>query len=239
MDAAQLVFNLNSEHPDALRAFYRDIVRLKPHPDMGEGALIAATTPFIIDSHSALSGRAREPARTIFNFMVDDLVREQARMEAAGARFLTNGGTPATGQISFSTFVDPDGNYGQIFQGDGFPAGTEMFAVMRHSGEADRLRDFFRNVLGLSDDFPHLGNPFMAGETAIYIGSHSEVHGAARESARTMLNLFVGDLAAEQKRLEDRGVTFIRSAGKEYWGGVISTFVDPDGNYLQLIEFRP
>ena len=35
------------------------------------------------------------------------------------------------------------------------------------------------------------------------------------------------------------GVTFIRTAGKEEWGGVISTFLDPDGNYVQIIEYKP
>ena len=49
----------------------------------------------------------------------------------------------------------------------------------------------------------------------------------------------VADLAAEQKRIEGQGVKFIRSAGREEWGGVISTFADPDENYLQLIEFQP
>jgi len=54
-----------------------------------------------------------------------------------------------------------------------------------------------------------------------------------------LLNFFVEDLAAEQARLEGHGVEFVRKAGKEYWGGVISTFVDPDGNYCQLIEYQP
>ena len=45
--------------------------------------------------------------------------------------------------------------------------------------------------------------------------------------------------AAEQSRLEEQGVKFIRTAGKEYWGGVISTFLDPDGNYCQLVQYKP
>ncbi len=40
-------------------------------------------------------------------------------------------------------------------------------------------------------------------------------------------------------RLLARGVTFIRDPEREPWGGVITTFLDPDGNYLQLIEFKP
>ena len=54
-----------------------------------------------------------------------------------------------------------------------------------------------------------------------------------------LINFFVDDLAAEQARLEGLGVKFIRTAGREEWGGVISTFLDPDGNYCQLIQFRP
>lgn len=54
-----------------------------------------------------------------------------------------------------------------------------------------------------------------------------------------LIDFFVDDLKAEQARLESRGVKFIRKEGKEYWGGVISTFLDPDGNYCQLIEYKP
>jgi predicted enzyme related to lactoylglutathione lyase len=235
MDVSSVVFNLNSPQPDKLRAFYAGLIGLKPNPQMGEGALIAATTPFLVDSHDALSGPTREPARTMTNFMVDDVVKEQARLEAAGVRLL---GPPSDDVISFATFVDADGSYGQIFSMPGTPPGAEGFALMRHSADPERLKDFMRNVVGLSDDHPELGNPFIAGGTSIYIGAHSDVTGPSKEPARALINFFVGDLAAEQKRIEEHGVKFIRSAGREPWGGIISTFADPDGNYLQLIEFR-
>ncbi len=170
------------------------------------------------------------------NFAVDDVAKEQRRLEAAGVRFL---GKPSAEPISFSTFVDPDGNYGQIFSMEGAPPGNEFFAVQRFSDEPVRLREFYRDVVGLSDDHPGMGNPFIAGDAAIYIGWHSDLHGPTKEPARIMLNLFVADLAAEQKRIEGHGVRFIRTAGREYWGGVISTFPDPDGNYVQIIEFKP
>ncbi|OAI41474.1 hypothetical protein AYO38_03550 [bacterium SCGC AG-212-C10] len=230
-----LIVNLNSEQPEALVAFYRDKIGLKPNPMMGETALMAANTAFIIDGHSELKGSTKEPARILFNFATDDVAAEKARLEALGVQFL---GPPSNDVISFATFVDPDGNYGQIFSMQGAPAGLEMFAIMRHSADAERARTFYRDVVGLSDDFPDLGNPFMAGETSIYLGAHSEVHGPTKEPPRVLLNLPVADLAAEQKRIEGHGVTFIRSAGQEPWGGVISTFADPDGNYLQLMEYH-
>jgi predicted enzyme related to lactoylglutathione lyase len=231
-----LIVNINSEDPQALFAFYRDKIGLKPNPEMGETTLMAATTPFVIDGHSEVKGASKEPPRTIFNFSVDDVVKEKARLEAAGVQFL---GPPSNDPISFATFTDPDGNYGQVFSMAGAPAGLQMFAVARTSEDAPRMQEFYRNVVGLSDDSPQLGNPFMAGETFLYVSPHSEVHGPAQEPPRVLLNFVVEDLAAEQKRIEGHGVKFIRTAGKEPWGGVLSTFIDPDGNYLQLMEFHP
>ena len=98
---------------------------------------------------------------------------------------------------------------------------------------------FYRDVVGISDDHPEMGNPFIMGTTWMYIGPHSEVHGPAPEPARLLVNFFVADVAAEQTRLEGLGVAFSRSMAREPWGGIISTFADPDGNYLQLVEFRP
>ena len=80
---------------------------------------------------------------------------------------------------------------------------------------------------------------FDVAGAALLVDGHSEVHGPAKEPQRVLINFFVADLAAEQGRLEGLGVEFIRTAGREFWGGVISTFLDPDGNYCQLIEFSP
>jgi predicted enzyme related to lactoylglutathione lyase len=230
-----LIVNLNSENPEALAAFYRDKIRLKPNPMMGESAFTVGSTAFVIDGHSEVKGKAKEPPRTLFNFSVDDVNAAKARLEGEGVEFL---GPPSDDVISFATFVDPDGNYGQIFTMTGAPAGLEMLALTRSSEDVERLRTFLRDIVGLNDNFPDLGNPFLVGESSMYVGFHSDVHGQTQEPPRVLLNLPVKDLAAEQKRLEEQGVKFIRSAGKEAWGGVISTFLDPDGNYLQLMEYH-
>jgi uncharacterized glyoxalase superfamily protein PhnB len=108
-----------------------------------------------------------------------------------------------------------------------------------NSENPNQLGAFYRDKIGLEPN-PDIGeNAFNAGGTMFLIDGHSEVSGKNSDAPRVLINFFVDDLAAEQKRLEDQGVEFIRSAGKEYWGGVISTFVDPDGNYGQLIEFKP
>ena len=70
------------------------------------------------------------------------------------------------------------------------------------------------------------------------IDGHSEVHGPTKESPRVLIDLMVDDIDAEESRLRSAGVEFIRSKGEEYWGGIISTFKDPDGNYCQIMSMK-
>ena len=115
------------------------------------------------------------------------------------------------------------------------------FIININSEHPERLLAFYRDVVGLpAHSDPNRESTLMVyGGTELVFDGHSKVRGQAPQPERVLLNFFVEDLTAEQKRLEAAGVKFIRSTGKEYWGGVISTFADPDGNYLQLIEFRP
>lgn len=107
------------------------------------------------------------------------------------------------------------------------------------SEKPEQLVSFYKDVVGL-EPRPEMGEgAFDAGGASFHIDGHSETKGPTKEPQRVLVNFFVDDLAAEQKRIEGQGVTFIRTAGKEEWGGVISTFIDPDGNYCQLIEFKP
>ena len=117
---------------------------------------------------------------------------------------------------------------------------VQQFILNVNSPDPERLLAFYRDVVGLP---PHPDeqreSTLMAGATEIVFDNHSAVTGPQEQPERMLMNFFVADLAAEQARLEAQGVRFIRTGGREYWGGVISTFVDPDGNYAQLIEFRP
>jgi predicted enzyme related to lactoylglutathione lyase len=108
-----------------------------------------------------------------------------------------------------------------------------------NSDDPIRLAAFYRDIVQLPP-IPDMGeSAFDAGSgAALIIDGHPEITGPTREPARYLVDFMVDDLAAEQARLEAAGVRLIRTAGQEPWGGVISTFVDPDGNYAQLIEFK-
>ena len=105
------------------------------------------------------------------------------------------------------------------------------------SEQPERLTEFYRDVIGLPMN--DRGDALLVGpEAQILIDGHSETKGPAKEPQRVLINMFVDDIAKEQAALEAKGVKFICDNGKEYWGGTISTFTDPDGNYLQMLEFK-
>lgn len=108
-----------------------------------------------------------------------------------------------------------------------------------NSADPARLTAFYRDVVQLPPE-PGAGETaFRAGETLFVIDGHSDLTGDTKEPPRYLINFLVEDIAAEEARLTGQGVACIRSQGREFWGGIISTFIDPDGNYFQLVEFKP
>ena len=95
---------------------------------------------------------------------------------------------------------------------------------------------FYRDILGLTPAPELSAGAFALGGSFLIVSGHSRVTGPATDAVRYLINFVVDDLDGEQARLEASGVEFVRRGGEEPWGGRISTFLDPDGNYYQLIE---
>lgn len=53
----------------------------------------------------------------------------------------------------------------------------------------------------------------------------------------TGLSFMVADIAASQRELAAAGVGFDAEPSKQDWGGWLSTFADPAGNRLQLVQY--
>jgi predicted enzyme related to lactoylglutathione lyase len=107
---------------------------------------------------------------------------------------------------------------------------TENFAVMAR---------FYRDVLGLSPrsvkaDFIN----FAWGGLRLSVAAHDGVHGVARDPLRIMINFAVEDIDAAVARLQAAAVAFTRLPEAEEWGGRVATFLDPDGNTLQLLQLQ-
>ena len=120
-------------------------------------------------------------------------------------------------------------------------AGTiQGFAGVLIWTEAPRfpaMARFYRDQLGLT---PRTSKPdfinFDWGGVRLSVGVHDRVEGRSADPLRIMVNLAVEDIHAVHARLAGAGVVFTRPPEAEAWGGRVATFLDPDGNLLQLLE---
>lgn len=110
------------------------------------------------------------------------------------------------------------------------------------SEDLNNLLPFYRDVLGLkvvhqSEGFVVLGEENSESAT-LGLGTHSEVHGSNSDPARHMVGLESDDLAADWQQLKEAGVEFIENP-TEYGGDMsIATLKDPEGNLVQLWQYR-
>jgi predicted enzyme related to lactoylglutathione lyase len=74
------------------------------------------------------------------------------------------------------------------------------------------------------------------GPVQYFIEEHSEVSGPTQEPARIIINLDVDDARAVEAHLKEQGVKWIRPVEQENFG-LIGTVADPDGNYVQIIQW--
>jgi predicted enzyme related to lactoylglutathione lyase len=119
--------------------------------------------------------------------------------------------------------------------------GTTIFTE-----DVDRLAAFYRDVVGLPVN-PNSGTDPASGETfyvlgpangpTLNVGKHSEVHGTNADPARHISGLLTDDIEADFQRLKSQGVGFIEEPTPAGDGLRIATFKDPDGNYIQLLQF--
>jgi catechol 2,3-dioxygenase-like lactoylglutathione lyase family enzyme len=101
----------------------------------------------------------------------------------------------------------------------------------------DAMARFYRDRLGLA---PRTSKPdfinFAWGGVRLSVSVHDRVSGISRDPFRIMVNLAVDDIRAVHARLAQAGVVFTRPPEAEEWGGQVASFLDPDGNLLQLLQ---
>jgi len=85
--------------------------------------------------------------------------------------------------------------------------------------------------------------PEFTGEGAIDLGGfllvidgRDDVEAKNNEPGRTIINFHVDDFDAVEAQLNAAGVEWIAVEDREK--GKFGTFADPDGNYLQIIEWK-
>ncbi len=74
------------------------------------------------------------------------------------------------------------------------------------------------------------------GPVQLFIEEHSKVHGRAEEPARCLINLDTHDARSLAAHLRDLDTPFVRELTETPFG-LIGTVADPDGNYVQIIQW--
>lgn len=106
-------------------------------------------------------------------------------------------------------------------------------SVILATADRTRLVAFYHDVLGVP--FNAQGK-LQSGGVILHPAHHSAVQGPPPEPYRAMLTFETPDIQASAAGLRAQGVTFVREPTRERWGGWVATFLDPDGNYLQLLQ---
>lgn len=107
------------------------------------------------------------------------------------------------------------------------------------SEDPEKLAEFYAKVFDkAADNTTDRYSMFRLGNGTVVIGPHEQVHGQSMNPERIMLNFETDDVHSEFERIKAIPATVIQEPyhPKESPEGDLATFVDPDGNYFQLIS---
>jgi catechol 2,3-dioxygenase-like lactoylglutathione lyase family enzyme len=110
-----------------------------------------------------------------------------------------------------------------------------LSSILLGSADPDRLRDWYRTVL---DPVVRDHGALDFGDCAVLVENRDDVAATNPEPGRFIVNFHVPDARATAAHLTGVGVTWVAEV-EERGPGMIGTLVDPDGNYVQVIEFVP
>jgi predicted enzyme related to lactoylglutathione lyase len=111
-------------------------------------------------------------------------------------------------------------------------------SMLLASSEPERLHAWYAAALEPEQDTKTNGYRVLTfGGFTILIDRRDDVTATNPQPGRTILNFDVADARAVARRLDDMGVTW-KAELEEREPGLFATAIDPDGNYVQIIQLR-
>lgn len=108
-------------------------------------------------------------------------------------------------------------------------------SIMIGTSDVKELASFYEKVFERKADMIEGGfYGWYIGKVMLSVGSHSEVKGTSKESARIMFNFETKEVKEEFERIKNAGTKVITEP-YDIDGHWVATFADPDGNYFQLM----
>ena len=118
---------------------------------------------------------------------------------------------------------------------------NKISAILIWSQDYKKLVKWYQDNLGLKviEEINHpddTGVGLAVGESYLWIGQHSEVHGKNKDPHRIMFNISVESVSDTYQELSNKGVEFIAKPFKApTFDSYFATFTDLDGNIVQFI----
>jgi predicted enzyme related to lactoylglutathione lyase len=110
-------------------------------------------------------------------------------------------------------------------------------SILLASTDPDRLRAWYERAFGVPAD--HDGFLYL-GEVGLLIDGRDDVADRNPEPGRVIINLHVDDAQTTARHLDGLGVTWLAKLEHRPRTGLwCGTIIDPDGNYVQIIELTP
>jgi predicted enzyme related to lactoylglutathione lyase len=110
-------------------------------------------------------------------------------------------------------------------------------SILLASTDPDRLRAWYEQAFNVRAD----ADGFLQfGDVGVLIDGRDDVTDRNPQPARVIINLHVHDAHATVKHLDSLGVTWLAELEYRAAAGLwFATVIDPDGNYVQIIEVTP
>jgi catechol 2,3-dioxygenase-like lactoylglutathione lyase family enzyme len=116
---------------------------------------------------------------------------------------------------------------------------TRVHSMLLASPDPDRLHAWYATALEPEQDTKANGYRVLTfGGFAILIDRRDDVDGPNPQPGRAILNFEVADARTVVRHLDDMGVTW-KAQLEDREPGLFATAIDPDGNYLQIIQLHP
>jgi predicted enzyme related to lactoylglutathione lyase len=114
--------------------------------------------------------------------------------------------------------------------------GTHLGGMLLSSTEPERLRDWYASTLEPAET-AEIGayRVLRFGAFYLMIDRRDDVGEKNPEPGRMILNFDVDDARATARRLDEQGASWL-AALEDRDGSLFGTAIDPDGNYVQIIQ---
>ncbi|MGO1051686.1 VOC family protein [Crossiella sp. CA198] len=106
-------------------------------------------------------------------------------------------------------------------------------SILLASTNPDRLSSWYQKAFGVA---PSQDGFLVFGEVAVLIDQRDDIAATPVEPGRVILNFTVENAREVAAHLDSLGVTWLVELEERSEGMLFATLLDPDGNYLQIIQ---